>query len=87
MGNHLWNEGAVNLLKDVIHLQEFGLDEGTVGSTDVTNVVEAKVVKDQNVPVISLQGAIQVAGHIVINLCRDITHKQYKITDLQEFNC
>lgn len=38
---YLWNEGTVNLLQDVVHLQQFGLDEGTVGSTDMTDVVQA----------------------------------------------
>lgn len=60
----------MNLLQDVVHLQQFGLDEGTVGSTDVTYVVQAKVVEDQNVPVISLEGAVQVTCHVVVNLTR-----------------
>lgn len=34
----------------------------------MTDVVQAKVVEDQNVPVISLEGAVQVTGHIVVNL-------------------
>lgn len=58
----------MDLLQNIIHLHQFGLDHRTVGSTDVTNVVKAKVVEDENVPVISLEGAIQVAGHIVVNL-------------------
>lgn len=58
----------MNLLQDVVHLQQLGLNEGTVGSADVTNVVEAEVVEDQNVPVVSLKGAIQVTGHVVVNL-------------------
>lgn len=66
--NYLGNEGTVNLLQDIIHLLQFGWDEGTVGSADVTDVVEAKVVEDQNVPVIPLESAVQVAGHIVVNL-------------------
>lgn len=60
----------MNLLQDVVHLQQFGLDEGTVGSTDVTYVVQAQVVEDQNVPVIPLEGAVQVTGHVVVNLGR-----------------
>lgn len=74
--NYLGNEGTVNLLKDIIHLLQFGRDEGTVGSADVTDVVEAKVVEDQNVPVISLEGAVQVAGHIVVNLHGQMMHKK-----------
>lgn len=58
----------MNLLQDVIHLQQFGLDEGAVGAADVTDVVQAQVVQDQNVPVVPLQGAIQVPGHIVVDL-------------------
>lgn len=76
----------MNLLQDVIHLQQFGLDEGTVGSTDVTDVVQAKVVEDQNVPVISLEGAVQVTGHIVVNLHGDTMHKRDTFTDSQDFN-
>lgn len=58
----------MNLLQDVVHLHKFGLDERTVGTADVTDVVQAEVVEDQNVPVISLEGAIQVTGHIVVDL-------------------
>lgn len=77
----------MNLLQDVIHLQQFGLDERTVGSTDMTDVVEAEVVEDQNVPVVSFQGAIQVTGHIVVNLHRDMVHKRENtFTDQQDVN-
>lgn len=58
----------MNLLQDVVHLRQFGLDERTVGSTDVADVVETQVVKDQHVPVVSLQGAVQMPGHVVVNL-------------------
>lgn len=58
----------MNLLQDVVHLHQLGLDERTVRSTDVADVVEAEVVKDQNVPVVSLQGAVQMPGHVVVNL-------------------
>lgn len=34
----------------------------------MTNVVQAKEVEDQNVPVVSFEGAFQVTGHIVVNL-------------------
>lgn len=85
--NYLGNEGTVNLLQDIIHLLQFGRDEGTVGSTDVTDVVEAKVVEDQNVPVIPLESAVQVAGHIVVNLHGQMMHKKrYTLTDAQDFN-
>lgn len=60
----------MNLLQDVVHLHQFGLNERTVRSTNVANVIEAEVVKDQNVPVVSLQGAVQMPGHIVVNLHR-----------------
>lgn len=39
-----------------------------MGSTDVADVVQAQVVQDQNVPVVSLQRAIQVTRHVVVNL-------------------
>lgn len=65
---YLWNEGTVDLLQDIVHLQQFGLDEWTVGSTDMADVVKTEVVEDQHVPVVSLEGAIQVACHIVVNL-------------------
>lgn len=58
----------MNLLQDVVHLQQLGLNEGTVGSGDVTDVVQAQVVQDQDVPVVPLEGAVQVTGHIVVNL-------------------
>jgi len=58
----------VNLLQDVVHLQQLGLDEGAVGSADVPDVVQAQVVQDQDVPVVPLQGAVQVTGHIVVHL-------------------
>lgn len=49
-----------------------------MGSADVTNMVQAQIVKDQNVPVISLKGAVQVAGYIVVNLdCNRDTFLQY----------
>lgn len=67
-GSYLRNEGAVDLLQDVIHLQQLGLDEGAVGPADVADVVQAQVVQDQDVPVVSLQGAVQVPGHVVVNL-------------------
>lgn len=44
----------MNLLQDVVHLNQLGLNERTVRSTDVADVVEAEVVKDQNLPVVSL---------------------------------
>lgn len=69
--NYLWNESVVDLLQDVVHLQQFGLDEWTVRSTDMTNVVQAKVVEDENVPVISLKGTIQVTGYVVVDLCQN----------------
>lgn len=31
----------MNFLQDVVHLQQLGLDERTVRSADVTNVVQA----------------------------------------------
>lgn len=58
----------MDLLQDVIHLQQFGLDEGAVWPRDVANVIQAQVVEDQDVPVVPLQGAVQVSGHIVVNL-------------------
>ena len=58
----------MNLLQDVVHLHQFGLDERAVGTADVTDVVQAEVVEDQNVPVVPLEGAIQVTGHIVVDL-------------------
>lgn len=58
----------MNLLQDVVHLHQLGLDERTVRSADVADVVEAEVVKDQNVPVVSLQGAVQMPSHVVVNL-------------------
>lgn len=64
----LRNEGPVNLLQDVVHLHQLGLDERTVRSADVADVVEAEVVKDQNVPVVSLQSAVQMPCHVVVNL-------------------
>lgn len=71
VGADLWNEGPVNLLQDVVHLYQFGLNEWTVRSTDVADVVEAEVVKDENVPVVSLQGTVQMPGHVVVNLHRE----------------
>lgn len=41
-----------------------------MGSTDVADVVQAQVVQDQNVPVVSLQRAVQVTSHVVVNLRR-----------------
>lgn len=61
----------MDLLQDVIHLQQFGLNEGAVGPCDVSNVIQAQVVQDQDVPVVPLQGAVQVSGHIVVNLHGD----------------
>ncbi|MEQ2160226.1 hypothetical protein GOODEAATRI_031475, partial [Goodea atripinnis] len=65
---YLRNKRTVDLLQDVVHLEQFGLDEGTVGSADMAYVVQAQVVEDQNVPVISLKGTVQVAGYVVVNL-------------------
>lgn len=61
----------MNLLQDVVHLHQFWLNERTVRSTDVADVIEAEVVKDQNFPVVSLQGAVQMPGHVVVNLHRE----------------
>lgn len=48
-----------------------------MGPADVTDVVQAEVVEDQNVPVVSLKGAIQMPGHIVVNLrWGDKTHRE-----------
>ena len=49
-----------------------------MGSTDVADVVQAQVVQDQNVPVVSLQGAIQVTRHIVVNLGKVRADIQYQ---------
>lgn len=68
----------MNLLQDVVHLQQFGLNEGTVGSGDVTNMVQAQVVQDQDVPVVPLEGAVQVTGHIVVNLWGDMKCERNK---------
>lgn len=68
---HLGNEGTVDLLQDVVHLQQLGSDERAVGPADVADVVQAQVVEDQHVPVVSLQGAVQVAGHVVVHLNRN----------------
>lgn len=76
----------MNLLQDVVHLHQLGLDERTVRSADVADVVEAEVVKDQNVPVVSLQGAVQVPCHVVVNLRGERGVKNKKIfTDAREF--
>lgn len=48
----------MDLFQDVIHLEQLGLDQRTVRSTDVADVIQAEVVEDQNVPVVSFQGAI-----------------------------
>lgn len=61
----------MDLLQDVVHLHQFGLNKRTVRSTDMADVVEAEVVKDQNIPVVSLQGAVQVPGYVVVNLHRE----------------
>ena len=37
-------------------------------SADVANVVQPEVVQDQYVPVVSLQSAVQVTSHVVVNL-------------------
>lgn len=58
----------MDLLQDVIHLQQFGLNEGAVWPRDVADVIQAQVVEDQDVPVVPLQGAVQVSGHIVVHL-------------------
>lgn len=65
----------MDLLQDVVHLQQFGLNEGAVGPCDVANVIQAQVVEDQDVPVVPLQGAVQVSGHIVVNLRGDTVKK------------
>lgn len=44
----------MNFLQDVVHLQQFGLNEGAVGPRDVANVIQAQVVEDQDVPVVPL---------------------------------
>lgn len=49
-----------------------------MGSGDVTDVVQAQVVQDQDVPVIPLEGAVQVTGHIVVNLWGDMRCKGKK---------
>lgn len=66
----------MDLLQDVVHLQQFGLNEGAVGARDVANVIQAQVVEDQDVPVVPLQGAVQVPGHIVVNLRGDTVKKK-----------
>lgn len=58
----------MDLLQDVIHLQQLGLNEGAVGPSNVANVIQAQVVEDEDVPVVSLKGAVQVSGNIVVNL-------------------
>lgn len=58
----------MDLLQGVIHLQQFGLNEGALGPHDVANVIQAHIVEDQDVPIVPLQGAVQVSGHIVVNL-------------------
>lgn len=58
----------MNLLQDVVHLHQFGLDQRTVGPADVADVVQAQVVEDQDVPVVSLQRAVQMPGHVVVHL-------------------
>lgn len=67
---HLRHKWTVNLLQYVVHLEQLGLDEWTVGSANMTDVVQAQVVEDQDVPVVSLKGAVQVAGHVVVDLYR-----------------
>lgn len=65
----------MDLLQDVVHLQQFGLNEGAVGPRDVANVIQAQVVEDQDVPVVPLQGAVKVSGHVVVNLHGDTVKK------------
>lgn len=67
---NLWNKSSVDFLQDVVHLQEFRLNEWAVRATDVTDVVQAQIVENQNVPVIPLKCAVQVTGYIVVNLVK-----------------
>ena len=70
-GGHLGDERSVDLLQHVVHLQQLGPDQGAAGPADVADVVQAQVVQDQDVPVVPLQGAVQVAGHVVVHLLTD----------------
>lgn len=56
------------LLDDVVHLHEFGSYQRAVGSADVSDVVQTQIMQNQNIPVISLQSAVQVTGHVIVHL-------------------
>lgn len=65
---HLWYERGVNLLDDVVHLREFGSYQRAVGSADVPDVIQTQIMQDQNIPVVPLQSAVQMTGHVIVHL-------------------
>ncbi len=65
---HLWYERGMYLLDDVVHLHEFGSYQRAVGSADVSDVVQTQIMQNQNIPVISLQSAVKMTGHVIVHL-------------------
>ncbi len=56
----------VQFLNNLIHFQEFGWDEWRIGSMDMSNVIQAQVVKDGHVPG-RPQLTFQVPRYIVVD--------------------
>lgn len=58
----------MNLLDDVVHLHEFGSYQRAVGSADVPDVIQTQIMQNENIPVIPLQSAVQMTGHVIVHL-------------------
>lgn len=65
---HLREQRGMDPHQDAVHLAQLAPDQRAVGPGNVADVVQPQVVKDQHVPVPSLQDFIQMPRDIVVHL-------------------
>ena len=61
----------MDLLDDAVHFPEFGLHQGTVGASQMPNVIQPQVMQNDHIPVGALEGRLYVTSHIVVDLSEE----------------
>lgn len=68
LSTHFGFKSDVDVLDHSIHLQQLGSYQGTHGALQVANVVQAKVVQNQHIPLIRGKHPGEVSCHIMVHL-------------------
>ena len=64
----LFQSGSIDHFNNLVHLNKFRSYQRTVWSRKVTYMIQAKIVQDHRIPIISIKFRNDVSGDVIVHL-------------------